>query len=48
MRVLDLFGSDSSTSDDETNPRELPRKCPRKFSLPMGVPKPSVMRGNFE
>jgi hypothetical protein len=47
-RVLDLFGSGSSASDDETNLRELPRKCPRKFSLPMGVPKPSVMRGNFE
>jgi hypothetical protein len=46
--VLDLHGLGSSASDDETKPRELPCKRPRKFLLPKGVLKPSVMRGNFE
>jgi hypothetical protein len=48
MHLLELIGSGSSVSDDETTPRELPRKCPRKFPLPNGVPKPSVMKGNFD
>jgi hypothetical protein len=48
MHLLELIGSGSSVSDDETTPRELPRKCPRKFTLPNGVPKHSVMKGNFD
>jgi hypothetical protein len=48
MRALDLFGSGSLTSDDETNPREPPHKHPRKFPPPKGVLKPSMMKGNFE
>jgi hypothetical protein len=46
--ALDLHGLGSSVSDDETKPRELPCKRPRNFLLPKGVPKPSVMGGNFE
>jgi hypothetical protein len=50
MHALDYFGSSSSVSDDETTPPPpgRPHKRPRKFPLPKGVPKPSVMRGNFE
>jgi hypothetical protein len=47
-RALDLFGSSSSASDDETTPREPPHKHPRIFVHPKGVPKSSVMRSNFE
>jgi hypothetical protein len=48
-RALDMFGSGLSVSNDETTPPlEPPRKRPRKFPLPKDVPKPSVMKGNFE
>jgi hypothetical protein len=49
-RALDRFGSGFLAWKDETPPPppEPPRKRPRKFPLPKDVPKPSVMKGNFE
>jgi hypothetical protein len=47
-RALDLFGSASSASDDETTIWEPPRKRSSKFPLSKGAPKPFVMKGNFE
>jgi hypothetical protein len=46
--ALDLFGSGSLASDNEATPQEPSHKRPMKFPLPKGVPKSSVVKGNFE
>jgi hypothetical protein len=39
-RALDLFGSDSSASNDEADPSKRPRKRPRESSVLKQMPKP--------
>lgn len=46
-RALNLFGSNSSASEDEAVPLEWPQKCPRESPLPKAVLKPSVSKGIF-
>jgi hypothetical protein len=47
-RVLNLFGSDSSTSDDETIPARRPHKRSKETSLALDIPKSSTLKGLFE
>jgi hypothetical protein len=46
--VLDLFGSDSSTSDDEAVPSKRPRKCPRESPVSEQMSKPPPAGGMFD
>jgi hypothetical protein len=46
--ALNLFGSDSSTSDGETVPIEWPRKRSKEISLAQDIPISSASKGIFE
>jgi hypothetical protein len=46
--VLNLFGSDSSTSNGETIPVERSRKHSKETSLALNILKSSLSKGMFE
>jgi hypothetical protein len=45
--ALNLFGSDSSVSNDESAPSQRLRKCPRESSILKQVMKPPPTKGMF-
>jgi hypothetical protein len=47
-RVLNLFGSDSPTSNGETIHAKRPRKHSKETSLALDIPKSSALKGLFE
>jgi hypothetical protein len=46
-RALELFGSDSSASDNERSPSHLPRKCPRGSFTPKQLAEPASAKCMF-
>jgi hypothetical protein len=46
--ALNLFNSDSSTSNDDTTPSQRPRKCAKDSSVSKQVAKPALTRAMFE
>jgi hypothetical protein len=46
--ALNLFSSDSSLSDDGTNPSQRPRKHAKDSSISKQIVKPALARGMFE
>jgi hypothetical protein len=46
--ALNLFGSNSSGSDDDTTPSHRPHKCAKDSSISKQLVKPALTRGMFE